>query len=251
MSKWDKKDYGKVWRDEALAEQYVTGIRGALPFASEQIEMMVSVIGTFGPKVRRFADLGCGDGVLTAAILDRFTKASAVLVDHSVSMLKNARQRFSDSGKRVEFVEADLAGTKWVTSLPPGGSFDAVVSGFAIHHLSDRRKRSLYAEIHDLLTPGGVFINIEHVSSPTPELETFFNESLVDSIHAHDKRTGGRKRRQTIAREYVYRPDKDANILASIERQCAWLKRIGYTHVDCYFKYLELAVFGGRKGRAT
>ncbi len=43
------------------------------------------------------------------------------------------------------------------------------------------------------------------------------------------------------------RPDKDANILLSVEVQCDWLREIGYEEVDCYFRIYELAVFAGRK----
>jgi len=44
------------------------------------------------------------------------------------------------------------------------------------------------------------------------------------------------------------RPDKDANILLSVDTQCKWLREIGYEDVDCYFRIYELAVFGGRRG---
>ena len=43
------------------------------------------------------------------------------------------------------------------------------------------------------------------------------------------------------------RPDKDANILLSVNTQCDWLREIGYEEVDCYFRIYELAVFGGRR----
>jgi hypothetical protein len=49
----------------------------------------------------------------------------------------------------------------------------------------------------------------------------------------------------------VHRPDKAANILAPVEAQCDWLREIGYEDVDCYFKVLELAVFGGRRPGPT
>ena len=43
------------------------------------------------------------------------------------------------------------------------------------------------------------------------------------------------------------RPDRAANILALVEDQCAWLRTLGFRHVDCFWKYFELAIFGGVK----
>ena len=40
---------------------------------------------------------------------------------------------------------------------------------------------------------------------------------------------------------------QEGNILAPVELQCEWLRRIGFEDVDCYFKIFELAVFGGRR----
>ena len=58
-----------------------------------------------------------------------------------------------------------------------------MLPGFAIHHLSDKRKRSLYGEIYDALSEGGVFLNLEHVSSPTPFVEEMFNEAMAEHLY--------------------------------------------------------------------
>jgi hypothetical protein len=50
-----------------------------------------------------------------------------------------------------------------------------------------------------------------------------------------------------VEAEYCGRPDKADNILERVEVQVEWLREIGFLHADCYFKWLELAVFGGVK----
>ena len=240
---------GNVWKDGELVATYLTGVRAAIPLAAEQLETMCRVIAELSGPVRRFADLGCGDGTLAAALLGRFPAVAGLLVDHSPPMLARARERFADTSADLRFLEADLARSDWCGEQD--GPFDAVVSGFSIHHLTHARKRELYQEAFARLAPGGFFVNVEHVASPTPELERIFNESMVDAMLAHQQRIGSDKTREQVAREYVYRPDKAANILAPVEEQCQWLRQIGFEQVDCFLKYFELAVFGGRKPDET
>jgi tRNA (cmo5U34)-methyltransferase len=91
-------------------------------------------------------------------------------------MLEYARSQFAGN-KNLQIVEADLD-----RSLPELGTFDAIVSSFAIHHCSHERKRSLYEEIYKMLTPGGVFCNLEHVASPTYRLHEQFMKSIGEQI---------------------------------------------------------------------
>ena len=171
---------------------------------------------------RRILDLGAGDGRLLALLrLDR-PESHGVATDLSPTMLEAARARFGDD-PLVEVVEHDLDAP--LATLGAPGSFDAVVSCFAIHHCSHARKRALYREVFELLEPGGVFYNLEHVASPTPELHEAFFAALG----------------MTLA-------DEDAsNQLLDVETQAAWLREIGFAQVDSFWKWRELALFGGVK----
>jgi tRNA (cmo5U34)-methyltransferase len=234
-----------AWQSETLALTFLEGVRGGIPYAADQLEIMLRVITANNSSVESFADLGCGSGVLAQSILGRFPAAHGTLVDFSTPMLAAAREQLRDYAGRVEFAHADLAtGEMWQAA---GGMFDAIVSGFAIHHMPDKRKRELYKEIYDHLKPKGMFVNIEHVASPSPWAEGNFDELMIDSLYAFHTRRGSGKTRDQVAAEHVHRPDKAANILAPVELQCAWLREIGYEEVDCYFKVFELAVFGGRR----
>ena len=171
---------------------------------------------------RRILDLGAGDGRLLALLrLDR-PASRGVTTDLSPTMLEAARVRFADD-PLVEVVEHDLDAP--LATLGGPGSFDAVVSCFAIHHCSHARKRALYAEVFALLEPGGVFYNLEHVASPTPELHEAFFAAIGVTLADEDQ----------------------SNQLLDVETQAGWLREIGFEQVDCFWKWRELALFGGVK----
>ena len=234
-----------VWQNEALAHSFLQGVRGGIPYAADQLQIMLRLIAANESVVESFADLGCGSGVLAQAILSKYPTARGMLVDFSEPMLAAAQEELRDYNTQLEFARADLASSEmWRTAR---GLFDVIVSGFAIHHLPDERKRELYGEIYCHLKPNGMFINIEHVASPTPWLERNFDELMIDSLYAFHTKKGTGKTRDQVAAEHVHRPDKVANLLAPVETQCGWLREIGYQNVDCYLKVFELAVFGGRR----
>ena len=233
-----------VWQNEELAALFLNEVRGGIPYAADQLDIMVRVLGLAERPIGRFLDLGCGDGTIARAVLNRFPSAEAVLVDFSEPMLAAARAHLLDASCHV--LQVDFGDPTWVGRVADWAPFDAIVSGYAIHHQPDDRKRALYGEIYDLLSAGGIFVNVEHVAPATPRVSALSDELFVDSLTAHNGRLGGQKTREQIATDYVRRPDKAANILAPVEDQCAWLREIGFVDVDCYFKVFELAVFGGR-----
>lgn len=230
-----------VWEDPAVAGKFINERRRWLPLAAEQLVLMRRIVRSDERPVRRLLDVGCGDGILADALLQDFPDAEAVLIDISAPMLAAAGQRFR--GRSAAFHAVDLNGA-WTDALG-NEPFDAVVSGFCIHHLSDERKRVVYADIYRLLAPGGIFLNLEHVASPSPWVETLFDDLMIDALHVGQVQADPSRSRAAVADEYFNRPDKAANILAPVETQLGWLREIGFTSVDCFFKCFELALIGG------
>jgi len=237
--------YDVVWQRADVVDRFVHETRAGVPYGSDQVDVMLRVLAA-GRAVDRFLDLGCGSGVLAAALLDRYPLAQGTLIDFSEPMLKEARLNLADHAHRVRYQAADLSDSSWPHILGGTADFDAVVSGYAIHHLANARKVELYREILPLLRDGGQFVNVEHVASPTSWIESISDGLFVDSLFMSQPREPSKSHAQ-IADEFAGRPDKAANILASVEEQCRWLRDLGYTDVDCYFKVFELAVFGGRR----
>ena len=236
----------EIWKLPAIVNRFLS-YRAAIPLAQEQIGVMMSILKTRKQPIQRFLDLGCGDGILGAAILGEYPSARGVFADFSEPMLEQACDGLKEYASQLKFENLDYGDKAWVNQISLQGPFDAIVSGYSIHHQPDQRKREIYQEIFSLLEPNGWFINIEHIAAESQLAVDLFNQHVVDARFAIERSSGGTKTRQEISDIFMNRPDKDTNILLSVSTQCDWLREIGYEEVDYYFRIYELAVFGGRK----
>lgn len=172
------------------------------------------------PKtVQRILDLGTGNGRLLSLLKIDRPQATCFALDFSPTMLQAAQKTFAQD-PQVTVIEHNFE-----QPLPDLGPFDAIVSSFAIHHVSHDRKRTLYQEIYDRLTPNGIFCNLEHVASPTPRLHERFMTAIGYRVEDEDP----------------------SNQLLDVETQLKWLRQIGFIDVDCYWKWLEMALLVGIK----
>ncbi len=193
------------WSDPGRVAEYLSREIPHRPTAEQML------LDALPPRVERFLDLGCGDGRMIALVRSRRPEARAVGLDASEPMLAHAAERLAGD-PRVELRAHELG-----LPLHEEGRFDAVVSGLAIHHLEDERKRELFGEVRALLAPGGVFANLDLVSS-SPQ------------IHERFRREIGRAE------------DDPSDRLAGLDAQLGWLRDAGFSEVDCHFKWLELAL---------
>ena len=204
-----------LWASAEHALDYL-GRADSIPHRVEGESTLLEIIPA---TAMRILDLGTGDGRLLALVKLDHPEATAVAIDFSPAMLEAARKGFAGD-RSVAVVAHNLE-----DPLPEVGSFDAVVSSFAIHHLIHERKRALYAEIYARLNPGGVFCNLEHVASPTPELHEEFLRRIGCTVETEDP----------------------SNQLLDLETQLQWLREIGFSDVDCHWKWRELALLTGRR----
>ncbi len=202
-----------LWTEAEHARDYLER-RRQIPHRDEGYAALLEFLP---PAPRRVLDLGTGDGELVARIRALHPDVEALAADFSAEMLGRARARLGgEPGMRV--VEHDLE-----EPLPDAwGTFDVVVSSFAIHHVGHDRKRALYREVYERLEPGGRFSNLEHVDSPTREL----HEAFLDAIGAEED---------------------PSNQLLDVHTQLEWLDEIGFLDVDCHWKWRELALLSGVK----
>lgn len=212
-----KETITSEWQTVEHALRYL-GRADKLPHRTEGEKTILELI----PKTaNRVLDLGTGDGRLLALVKLQNPDIEGLAIDFSDTMLEQAKKRFAND-KRVTLVKHDFNMHLPAKDL---GKFDLVVSSLAIHHLVDERKKQLYLEIFKLLNSKGVFCNLEHVSSPTPNVHEKFLTAIGWTRDSEDP----------------------SNKLLDVETQLKWLRQIGYVDVDCYWKWMELALIAGSK----
>jgi SAM-dependent methyltransferase len=150
---------------EVLAE-HIASITAWLPVAADP---------------RHIVDLGCGTGTGTFALLKRFPRAEVTAVDTSADHLhrlleKAVAERLTD---RVHTVQADLD-----AAWPDLGTPELVWASASMHHMADP-DRTL-RQVHDTLTPGGLFAVVELARFPRflPEDAPEDRPGLEERCHA-------------------------------------------------------------------
>lgn len=232
-SNWAKSEFSRGYRDNA--DVFVV-----------QRWRMLDILRSFyihfikDGSQKIMLDLGCGDGIVTAAIANADPTVSATLVDGSSDMLEKSRERLSGL-KNPRYVRASFQEILRKDTI--GGTFNFIASSLAIHHLSLDDKKALFKYAYDHLKPGGYFVNIDVVLAPSEKLEQWYLSLWWDWI---DERTRalGLDREQFESVIDGYKDNKD-NKPDTLKDQLEALRAVGFSDADCYFKHGIFTMFGG------
>ena len=102
-----------VWKSEKLDRLFLENVRFGIPFAFEQVEVMIRLLKANCKQVQHFLDLGCGNGILAAAILEHYPNATGTLVDFSNGMLSEAKKLLAKHSN-LKFVNGDFSNKNWI-----------------------------------------------------------------------------------------------------------------------------------------
>jgi tRNA (cmo5U34)-methyltransferase len=175
-------------------------------------------------------DVGAGYGPVSQFILDHFPRATCIAQDGSTPMLQRAQQRLAGYGARFAISQSDLFAQDWLPSRY--GPFDF------------RRISTIYGDIRAQLKPGGVFLNFDLVKAPTPALQQCYTRvtearrQREDAPHA-DLPGMAQHASQTPTHGQSH------GFPASLDEHLAALKAAGFVEVDCFWKDLRSAIYGG------
>jgi len=232
------------WADKEFAKQYIDNADIYIVERQRMFGIMRSCINRFnaGKKRVRVLDLGCGDGIVTANILNVDNSISATLVDASADMLKKAKERFKDCEK-IDYIRASFQ--EVIKNGLPEKDYDIVVSSMAIHHLTINEKQEFFKAINAHLRNGGHFINIDVVLPPTGELDAWYMQLWEEWM---DEKRAELKAFEEPSGDVIARYKEGAeNQPGTLDDQLNALRFAGFGDVDCYYKYGIFVVYGGTK----
>jgi tRNA (cmo5U34)-methyltransferase len=231
------------WASEAYVKEWVERQQAAEPEQTERFQLMCDLF-PFSTDARvTILDVGAGYGAVSRFILEQFPHATCVAQDGSEPMLQRAQQGLAGYGTRVTLCQSDLFAQDWLPAQY--GPFDAVVSVSCLHNLRDFACISvIYSDIRVHLKPGGVFLNCDLVSAPTPALQQSYGRVAAARRQragaSHDDTAGmPHGADQTPAHSPVHA------FPGNLDEHLAALRTAGFVEVDCFWKDLRRAVYGG------
>ncbi|MEI7988287.1 MAG: class I SAM-dependent methyltransferase [Chloroflexota bacterium] len=214
---------------DQTAAYYDDWIKKAQP-RYEEIFSIVKDLIPFSEEIPiRVLDLGAGTGLFAWHVIQKYPQAQVVLYDLAEQMLEVAKERFRDYTSQIVYKVGDY---RSLQDLEP---FDLVVSSLSIHHLTNEEKQDLFKGIYGILKSPGIFINVDQIKPPTPDLKEIYKRNWLENLRA--KGASEERIQESMERRATY--DKDA----LLTDQIAWLQAAGFECVDCIYKYYFMGVF--------
>lgn len=214
------------------------------PNRHKMAEMIENVLAVSGAPPRLVIDIGTGTGFLVDRLLRAFPNLHIVAIDGAQHMVDLARTRLGPLAERVDFRVGDFRDLE--TLCGNKGLADAVVSAYALHHLSSDEKLQVLRTAHGLLKLGGWFLNADLTLTEDDELDAITQQLRVRGIV---QRANGRDPRFADAsatrrflddlerneRDQPVRPAEDLRIL----------QEAGFSHVSTFWRETRESVVGG------
>jgi tRNA (cmo5U34)-methyltransferase len=243
-----EKDNSNTWLNSKGNEQIESYTKSADVMVVER-NRVISLFGNLflynfpSPVNLNILDIGCGDGIVTECLLNKYPQNNFSLMDGSAVMLLKAKERLKD--KPVEFIEMSFE--EYIEKKPENNKYNFVFSSMATHHLTFNDKGALYSKIKEELCKNGLFLNFD-VVLPTSEIsEKIQFQMWVDWMNE----TLQKNNLDTELSKFDDLPNiykaKEENKPSDLFDQLDLLTKAGYKDVDCFFKYSIFALFGGKK----
>jgi SAM-dependent methyltransferase len=228
-----------IWKSDRGISYWVSTAGDRERHRTDQRRLMAELLPFADDEQFTFVDLGAGTGAAARAVLDYYPGARAILADYSPQMIEEARRELSAYDGRFVYVEFDLAEGRWPAEIPE--QVAVVISSLCVHHLADRRKRELFAEIRDRLAPGGWYLNYDPVAAE----EAVVEEAWQRASDREDPEAAATRAHRSPEEQHRY--ENHVRYMIPLAPQLDFLRAAGFEAIDVYWKKLDYVIYGGRR----
>lgn len=220
-----------------VSSHYDDTIRRTIPPYQEIFEALVNYSFLDRTLPLSILELGCGTGNLSQFVASIFPNAKLTLVDLSPEMLEQTAAKLSHLPTPPTLVEGGFMDVDL-----PAQHFDLIISSVALHHLMDAEKPPMYRRIYNWLKTGGILRIADEVKTLPADRAMPLNENRW---REWSRENGASEEELAFWTEHAEKYDH----YASLHDHFNWLAAAGFSEVDCYWKRVLWAVFGGRKAQ--
>ncbi|MCB0457645.1 MAG: class I SAM-dependent methyltransferase [Flavobacteriaceae bacterium] len=213
---------------DKFSVNYTEDMMRCVPYYQTLLSSFVTTLPS-GFRPKRVLDLGCGNGNVTAQLLQTFPESYFELLDASLEMIDLCKNRFE--GYNINYYTTFFNDFEFSDN-----TYDMVVAGFSLHHCEAADKQTLYKKIYTSLKPGGVFGYTDLMIDRTkPEHETL----LQDWKHFVLQNYPDEDKWEWLMEHYAAYDQPE-----SLETILPWLKDAGFMNIepfihDRYWVYVK------------
>ena len=216
------------------------------PLRHKMIEIALDILPFPREQTLKILDLGVGTGAFTLRFLETYSNSEVLAIDGSSSMLELARVRLREHSHRVEYLVSDFR-TMPAAVLEPG-TFDVVISSYALHHLSADEKLSVLRAVVPAIRTGGWLLNADIVVADSPDIERRIQEIRVEGVTQRAPADDERFRSAVATSKYLADMEEaERDQPQTLADDLQVLRESGIENADVFWKEFREAVTGGSK----
>ena len=156
-------------KTQADVTEWLAGVEERWPARKQVAQHISKQIRDLPFPTPRVLELCPGPGGLAEVLLTTHPTLAYLGIDFSEPLLAFAQNRLAPYQDRAHLIQANLNQDDWPGQL--AGELHAVVSMQSLHDLGGEAEvNRIYGLVHDLLTPGGLFLNADLIVAPGEEL---------------------------------------------------------------------------------
>lgn len=244
MTILDKARWAEAYKNKR-PENYEEFIQVAGMYHGEALETLVKMIMAPAEPLR-VLELGVGTGMLTEKVLARFPGARVLGVDGSSEMLALAKGKLAPWADR--FAPACSSFEEYPWDRVPAGSYDLIMTSFALHHMDHGRYPEFFSRFLRLLAPGGQLLVADYIRSRSQAVHRHYEDIWVDiRVRQLREKVGIHKTKEEMSSEHEKNKREEGDNPAPLRDLLERLEEAGFSDVDCHWKQYCLAIYGGFK----